>query len=84
MLTPKRRLPHVHPHAPDLAQSMPLGLPARVGVAVEVQLRSSDNSTWGSDAFLDFALSVLKSHGCLCWHARSLGSVYFTFYWFLL
>jgi hypothetical protein len=83
MPTPNRRMPRVHPHAPDLVQSMPLGLSARVGVAVEVQLRSNDNSTWRPDAFLGFALSVLESHGYLCGHARSPGDVYFTLYWFL-
>jgi hypothetical protein len=82
MPTPNRRLPHVHPHAPDLAQSMPLGLPARVGVAVEVQLRSNDNSTWRLVSFSALH-SVLESHGCLCGHARSPGDVYFTLYWFL-
>jgi hypothetical protein len=66
MLTPKRRMPHVHPHVPDLAQSMPLDLPARVGVAVEVLLRLNDKSTWRPDDFLSFVLSVLESHGCLC------------------
>jgi hypothetical protein len=81
MPTPNRRLPHVHPHDPDLAQSMPLGLPARAGVAVEVQLRSNDNSTWRPDAFLCFVLS--ESHRCLCGHALSPGDVYFTLYWFL-
>jgi hypothetical protein len=83
MPTPKRRMHHAHPHAPDLAQSMPLGRPARVGVAVEVQLRSNDNSIWRSYAFLGFVLSVLESHDCWCGHARSPGDVYFTLYWFL-
>ena len=76
-------MPHEHPHAPDLAQTMPLGLLARVGVAVEVQLRSNDNSTCRHNAFLGVALSVLESHGCLYGHARILGDVYFTFYWIL-
>jgi hypothetical protein len=44
-----------------------LSLPARVGVAAEVQLRSSDNSIWRSDAFFGFALSILESHGWLVW-----------------
>lgn len=51
MPTPNRHLFHVRPHAPDLAQSMPLGLPARAGVAVEVQLRSNDNSNWRAMPF---------------------------------
>ena len=62
MPTRNRRMPLVHLHAPDLAQSMPLGLPARAGVAVEVQLLSNDNSTWRRDTFLCLALSVLESH----------------------
>jgi hypothetical protein len=64
MPTPNRRMRHVHPRAPDLAQSMPLGRPARVGVAVEVQLRWNDSSIWRRDTFLGFALSVLESHDC--------------------
>jgi hypothetical protein len=85
MLIPNRRMPRVHHHAPDLAQSqsMPSALPARVGVAVEVRLRLSDNSSWRLEPFLDFSLSVLKSHGCSCGRTRSLGNVYFIFYWFL-
>ena len=78
MLTLKRRMPRVHPHARDLGQSMRSAQPERVGVAVEVQLRSSDSS---GDS-ISFS-SVLKSHGCLSGHARSPGSVYFTHYWSL-
>ncbi len=58
-------MPHVHLHALDLAQSTPLGLPARVGVAVEAQLRSSDSSTWRPDAFPDFALSLSLIAACM-------------------
>src|SRR5216684_999290 len=65
MPTPNLRMPHVHLHALDLAQSTPLGLPARVGVAVEAQLRSSDNSTWRPDAFPDFALSLSLIAACM-------------------
>jgi hypothetical protein len=56
MLIPSRRMLHVHPHAPDLAQSQNtrLALPARVGAAVGVRLRSSDNSSWLLEPFLDF------------------------------
>ena len=57
-------MPHVHPHAPDLAQSMPLGLLAHVGVAVEVQLRLNDNlnTTWKPDG----------SFSALCYLSLSL------------
>ena len=74
MPTLNRRIPHVHPHAPDLAQSMPLGLPAHVGVAAEVQFRLNDNSAWRPDACLGSALSVLESHGWLCGMLAVLGT----------
>jgi hypothetical protein len=47
---------HVHLHAPDLAQSRNtrLALPAHVGVAVGVRLRSSDKSSWRLEPFLEF------------------------------
>ena len=78
MLNLKRRMPLVHTHAQDLGQSLRSALHERVGVAVEVELWSSDSS--GDSIFFS---SVLKSHGCLSEHARSPGSVYFTHYWFI-
>lgn len=65
---------HVHLHAPDLAQSRNtrLALPAHVGVAVGVRLRSSDKSSWRLEPFLEFlCLSLSLIAAC----AQSWGAI---------
>ncbi|KAH9992067.1 hypothetical protein BJV77DRAFT_464187 [Russula vinacea] len=76
MLIPSRRMLHVHPHAPDLAQSRStrLVLLARVGVAVGVRLRSSDNSSWRLEPFSTLCLSLSLMAACAGVLAAVLGA----------